>query len=343
WISPRHPQIISNGPGTCPICGVTLVPATDLGFSDQPEIQGAALVVPRDAVLMTGATSVVYVETKPGRFELRRVLLGPTCGDLIAILDGVQEGEQVAERGNFLIDSQMQLAGNPSLIDPFKAVPETREELTPVMLAELEKLSPIDRELVSKQVRCPVTNLLLGSMGTPTKIEIEGQQVMICCPACEERLKKSPGNYLEKIRKGPAETDSPLTEEIKKNLAQLSEEDRMLADEQTVCPVAGLRLGSMGTPIRIDVQGRAVLICCESCRDRLLSHPDKYLKKSTPVNSNHPEESVPPLGEIQIPDPPADQIKSPSIEVRKDRRSGSTLRKVNRDTSSSGHSEGKTP
>ena len=117
----------------------------------------------------------------------------------------------------------------------------------------------------------------------------------------------------------------------------------MLADEQTVCPVAGLRLGSMGTPIRIDVQGGAVLICCESCRDRLLSHPDKYLKKSTPVNSNHPEESVPPLGEIQIPDPPADQIKSPSIEVRKDRRSGSTLRKVNRDTSSSGHSEGKTP
>ena len=69
---------------------------------------------------MAGQNSVIYVETEPGRFEIRRVVLGPSSGDQIVVLSGVSKGEQVATRGNFLIDSQMQLAGNPSLIDPLK-------------------------------------------------------------------------------------------------------------------------------------------------------------------------------------------------------------------------------
>ncbi len=37
------------------------------------------------------------------------------------IVEGLAEGETVATGGNFLIDSQMQLAGNPSLLDPSRA------------------------------------------------------------------------------------------------------------------------------------------------------------------------------------------------------------------------------
>jgi hypothetical protein len=76
------------------------------------------IVIPRDAVLMAGSNSVVYVETEPGRFELRPVSLGATVNDEVVVRDGLTAGEQVARRGNFLIDSQMQLLGNPSLIDP---------------------------------------------------------------------------------------------------------------------------------------------------------------------------------------------------------------------------------
>src|SRR5690606_8193117 len=83
-----------------------------------------ALVVPRSAVLMNGGQSLVYVETEPGRFEIRRVTIGSSGGDQVVVLDGLKEGEQVATGGNFLIDSQMQLAGNPSLIDPLKAQPK---------------------------------------------------------------------------------------------------------------------------------------------------------------------------------------------------------------------------
>ena len=123
WISPRHPHVIADAAGDCPVCGVELVPAAHFGFTDEPSVHGEALVVPRDAVLMAGNNSVLYVETEPGRFEIRRVVLGPSVGDQIVIRSGVKPGEQVATRGNFLIDSQMQLAGNPSLIDPTRLDP----------------------------------------------------------------------------------------------------------------------------------------------------------------------------------------------------------------------------
>lgn len=121
WISPMHPQIIRDEPGKCPICGMDLVSTRQYGYSDTPVPRPDMLVVPRRAVLMTGSTSLVYVETEPGRFELRRVKLGPLLPGEAVILDGVKAGEHVAVNGNFLIDSQMQLAGKPSLIDTRRA------------------------------------------------------------------------------------------------------------------------------------------------------------------------------------------------------------------------------
>lgn len=88
------------------------------------------LVVPRDAVLMAGRHSVAYVETEAGRFELRPVRLGAVLGDEVVILEGLEDGERVATRGNFLIDSQMQLSGKPSLIDPDRAAPPVSESLS---------------------------------------------------------------------------------------------------------------------------------------------------------------------------------------------------------------------
>jgi len=136
WISPMHPQIIRDEPGRCPICGMELVPTSQYGYSvtavDQPE----SIVIPRSALLLAGKHSVVYVETKPGRFELRNVKIGPVLRDQVVILDGLKAGEQVATSGNFLIDSQMQLAGKPSLIDPTQARPSIRN--TPMEFAKIE-------------------------------------------------------------------------------------------------------------------------------------------------------------------------------------------------------------
>lgn len=141
WISPMHPQVIRESPGDCPICGMKLVPTSRYGYSDRPVPQPEVLTVPRSALLMAGEHSVVYVETEPGRFELRNVTLGPILKDQAIILDGVAEGEMVATSGNFLIDSQMQLAGKPSLIDPTRKQSGPRNtpmEFESIQIARLE-------------------------------------------------------------------------------------------------------------------------------------------------------------------------------------------------------------
>jgi RND family efflux transporter MFP subunit len=141
WISPMHPQIVRDQPGQCPICGMDLVPTSKFGFADEPLPQPKSLHVPRSAVLLAGGNSVVYVEVKPGEFEIRPVTVGPILQDKIVILEGLQAGESVATAGNFLIDSQMQLAGKPSLIDPTRAVAERPERTGPLELESVEVAS----------------------------------------------------------------------------------------------------------------------------------------------------------------------------------------------------------
>ncbi|MCR9292180.1 MAG: efflux RND transporter periplasmic adaptor subunit [bacterium] len=121
YISPMHPQVIRDAPGDCPLCGMDLLPTSELGFASEPLPEQEVVTVPRHAVLLTGDSGVVYVETDPGHFEIRRVTVGPMNDDDAVIVEGLAAGETVATHGNFLIDSQMQLAGNPSLLDPGKA------------------------------------------------------------------------------------------------------------------------------------------------------------------------------------------------------------------------------
>lgn len=208
WISPRHPHVVEDSPGNCRECGVPLVPAVTLGFTDMPESNEPLLVVPRGAVLKAGRHSVVYVETEPGRFELRQVVLGPSLGDEIVLLEGMEEGELVATRGNFLIDSQMQLAGNPSLIDPTRAIPAPAEPLDDKVLEALAALSPEKKEAAIRQEICPVTKMALGSMGTPPQVDVEGKSVFICCKGCERRLLDTPDRYLINLLENTSEENT---------------------------------------------------------------------------------------------------------------------------------------
>ncbi len=285
WISPRHPQVIEDHPGTCRLCGIALVPTSEFGFSDKPLSARDVVVVPRSAVLMAGANSVVYVETDPGRFEIRLVVLGHLTTKDAVILEGISEGEQVATNGNFLIDSQMQLVGNPSLIDPTKAQPslELDETDSAEMIAALSKLSADDRALAGSQKICPVTKLRLGSMGTPPKVNVNGRPIFICCKGCEKRFLTEPDKYLANLSQTtPQQEEDP---KITAAFTKLSSEDRALAKKQRICPVTELPLGSMGAPPKVDVNGRPVFICCEGCRNRLLGDPVKHLAKL-------PEEAV---------------------------------------------------
>ncbi len=66
---------------------------------------------------------------------------------------------------------------------------------------------------------------------------------------------------------------------IEDALASLSLKDRASADQQGTCPVTGLKLGAMGTPIKITVQDRQLWICCPDCEATIRKDPEKYLSK----------------------------------------------------------------
>jgi Cu(I)/Ag(I) efflux system membrane fusion protein len=74
-----------------------------------PPPQDAVLSVPESAVIDTGTRTVVYVESEPGVFEGREVVLGPRVGNRFPVLDGLALGEKVAASGAFLIDAESRI------------------------------------------------------------------------------------------------------------------------------------------------------------------------------------------------------------------------------------------
>lgn len=140
YICPFDPTEVSDTPGECPKTKQPLQPATAYGYSgvDNPTLP---LVIPETAVLYTGKRSIVYVEVpnqSQPTYEQRDVTLGPRAGSEYVVFGGLKEGEKVVVKGNFQIDSSVQIAGEPSMMNPVE--PEqaaTQKEAKPV-----EKATP---------------------------------------------------------------------------------------------------------------------------------------------------------------------------------------------------------
>ncbi len=122
WICPMHPDVIEDGPGDCPICGMPLVKAESLGYVPvDKQDEAKPLVIPASAALVTGKRAVVYVkdpDAKVPTFEGRQIVLGPRAGDYYLVRSGLKEGELVVTSGNFNIDSALQIQAKPSMMTP---------------------------------------------------------------------------------------------------------------------------------------------------------------------------------------------------------------------------------
>jgi 3-deoxy-D-arabino-heptulosonate 7-phosphate (DAHP) synthase class II len=65
---------------------------------------------------------------------------------------------------------------------------------------------------------------------------------------------------------------------IKAVLAKLSEADRKLAEAQRYCAAeTENRLGSMGAPVKVEVEGKPVFLCCAGCKEGALADPKATL------------------------------------------------------------------
>jgi Cu(I)/Ag(I) efflux system membrane fusion protein len=67
--------------------------------------------------------------------------------------------------------------------------------------------------------------------------------------------------------------------EIKAALDKLRPEDRRLAKIQEVCPITGFRLGSMDVPVKIELKGRTIFLCCGSCPSKARANEQGTLDK----------------------------------------------------------------
>lgn len=140
FICPMHPEVVQDAVGRCPVCGMTLEKVPDL-FPTRPAApterhaeppdaaaspaSGGVLAVRKSSVLDTGRRQIVYRRTADGAYELVDVRLGPLAEAkddggkttlFYPVLSGLQAGDSVVVQGGFLLDSQRQLEGMPSLL-----------------------------------------------------------------------------------------------------------------------------------------------------------------------------------------------------------------------------------
>jgi Cu(I)/Ag(I) efflux system membrane fusion protein len=91
---------------------------------EDTEVDGV-LALRKSAVLDTGRRKVVYRKRPDGAYELVDVTVGPLAESELddgriesyyPVLSGLNEGDEVVVSGGFLLDSQRQIEGMPSLL-----------------------------------------------------------------------------------------------------------------------------------------------------------------------------------------------------------------------------------
>lgn len=78
------------------------------------EPEPEAVMAPVSAVQRSGESSYVFVQLDGGRFEKRPVVLGPETDQVVAVLNGLQDGERIVTAGTFVLRSEFE----KSLIEP---------------------------------------------------------------------------------------------------------------------------------------------------------------------------------------------------------------------------------
>jgi len=155
---PMHPEVIQIEAGKCPVCKMDLIqiprgsPFPQLGGQARAahadgakspehaehaadatttevttEVAANPLAIPASAVLDTGRRQIAYRATKEGNYELVELQVGSLATSTdeagrttlyYPVLSGLNEGDPVVVRGGFLLDSQTQIEGRPSLLFP---------------------------------------------------------------------------------------------------------------------------------------------------------------------------------------------------------------------------------
>ncbi len=203
FVCPMHPWDSADAPGDCSICGMNRVAVEKLPGYRTPKSAGEVLAVPREAVLQTGERSLVYVELRPGTYSSAEIDVGPLAEDdegheFYPVLSGIRAGARVVVRGNFAIDSQMQISGRQSLFNRPRSESENggSQSASGEAAASDDALNPGKARRETAQPICPV----MGNEVDPEVFaDVHGIRVYFCCPPCIKRFVDDPEKYFPKL------------------------------------------------------------------------------------------------------------------------------------------------
>lgn len=161
--------------------------------------------------------------------------------------------------------------------------PQSLTSSIPEEMKGVALLPPNEQAAALAQKTCPVTAAPLGSMGKPIRVTVANRSIFVCCNSCINAVKKNPEKYLASLpsqnRFQPAQNTSSrvsVPAEME-GVALLPMSEQTAALRQRTCPVNGEPLGSMGKPIKVEVSGRTVFVCCQGCVNAVKKNPAKYL------------------------------------------------------------------
>jgi Cu(I)/Ag(I) efflux system membrane fusion protein len=94
----------------------------------------------------------------------------------------------------------------------------------------------------------------------------------------------NPGHRLRPGMFATVTLKTPLTEtpEFQERTSARPRRASLTVEEQKTCLVTGAKLGSMGEPVLVEIEGRKVWTCCDSCPPKLKVQPAKYLARLAP-------------------------------------------------------------
>lgn len=157
---------------------------------------------------------------------------------------------------------------------------QATKDLEVEIKAAFAKLSPGDRASAEAQRWCStMPDDRLGTMGTPVKIMLEGKPVFLCCTDCEKAARANPKATLAKVEK---------LKKVNAAFAKLAPADRPIAVAQRYCAVQSKSdLGSMGTPVKVMLEGKPVFLCCGGCKKSALAKPKATLATVEKLKAAH--------------------------------------------------------
>lgn len=103
------------------------------------------VVIPAEAVIRSGDSTQVFLVRAPGKFEPRIVTLGIESGGKIAILAGVEAGDEVVTSAQFLVDSESKLReATAKMMDALNGEGDGTKDMSGKKAMDHEKMEEVD-------------------------------------------------------------------------------------------------------------------------------------------------------------------------------------------------------